>query len=305
MSWHPSDIGDLSGRRVLVTGANSGLGFHTALELLRRGADVIVAARNPRKAGRAVDLLHQETRRRPDLLELDLADLASVHAAAEQARESYAGIDVLINNAGVMATPERSTIDGFELQVGTNHLGHFALTGLLLPLLEKTAEPRVVTVSSFLHRSVRGIARRDLRGEGRYDKWTAYGRSKLANLLFMYELDRRARAGGSHLTSVGAHPGYASTELQVSGPRLGGVGLQERVLSAATKVFAQPAAAGAWPSLYAATAPELTGGTYVGPRLLGLRGAPGRASTSAAARRPGLAADLWNWSAEATGVDYL
>jgi NAD(P)-dependent dehydrogenase (short-subunit alcohol dehydrogenase family) len=304
MSWHPSDIGDLSGRRVLVTGGNSGLGFHAALELLGHGAEVIIAARSPQKGERAAELLREGSGRRPDVLELDLADLSSVRAAADRAKE-YGGIDVLVNNAGVMATPERSTLDGFELQIGTNHLGHFALTGLLLPLLEKSAAPRVVTVSSFMHRAVRGLRRRDLRGEGHYEKWTAYGRSKLANLLFMYELDRRARAAGSPLLSVGAHPGYAATDLTVSGPQLGGVGLPERVLAATSTVIGQPAAVGAWPSLYAATAPELIGGTYVGPRLLGLRGAPSRAVASTVARRPGLASDLWTWSAEATGVDYL
>jgi NAD(P)-dependent dehydrogenase (short-subunit alcohol dehydrogenase family) len=298
MTWRPDGIGDLTGTRALVTGANSGLGFETALELSRHGADVVLAVRDRGKAAKAAERMPGD----PDILELDLADLASVRNAAERALSAYERIDLLINNAGVMATPERRTRDGFELQIGTNHLGHFALTGLLMPLLENA---RVVTVSSFMHKTVRRVRLGDLRGAGVYRKWAVYGKSKLANLLFMYELDRRAKAKGISLVSVGAHPGYAVTHLQTSGPRLGGNGLEQRVLSGFTRLVGQPAAVGAWPILYAATRPDATGGEYHGPGALGLWGGPGTASTTRAARDPELARLLWSWSADATGVDYL
>ena len=303
MAWTPNDIGDLTGRRALVTGATSGLGRHTAGELLAHGAEVVLGVRDTTRGAAVAERLAGRTGRvAPAVLELDLADLGSVRAAASVAQAEYDRIDVLVNNAGVMATPQRSTADGFELQVGTNHLGHFALTGLLLPLL---SDARVVTVSSFMHRSVRAIGQADLRPSAAYEKWDAYGKSKLANLLFMRELDRRARAAGLGLVSVGAHPGYAATELQNSGPRLGGVGIEQRVLSIGTRLVAQSAAKGAWPSLYAATEPGLSGGEYAGPRFFDYRGAPRLTGMTSAARDEGAARALWTWSAEATGIHYL
>jgi NAD(P)-dependent dehydrogenase (short-subunit alcohol dehydrogenase family) len=304
MSWTTADIPDLTGRRALVTGATSGLGYYTALELLRHGADVIVAARNHDKAVLAVDQLAATAGRdAPEILDLDLSDLASVRAAAARLSKTYDRLDLLVNNAGVMAPPYRETVDGFELQMGTNHLGHFALTASLMPLLDEAPEPRVVTVSSFMHMIIRRITKDDLHAAGGYRKWDAYGKSKLANLLFMLELDRRARARGSRLLSAGAHPGYAATNLQTSGPRLGGRALEARALSTLTRLVAQPAAAGAWPSLYAATQPDLRPGSYVGPAFFGYRGAPKPAQLSRAARDPELARQLWSWSVEATGTD--
>ncbi|MEU4393252.1 oxidoreductase [Kribbella sp. NPDC023855] len=301
MSWSTKDIPDLTGRAVLVTGATSGLGYETALELLRHGAEVTIAARNPEKSAQAAAGLAAATGRRPEILELDLADLTSVKAAAEQYKPDR--LDVLINNAGVMATPYRQTVDGFELQVGTNHLGHFALTARLLPLLLNASSPRVVTVSSFMHKTVRRIDQSDFRAENGYAKWDAYGKSKLANLLFMLELDRRARAAGTPLLSVGAHPGFARTHLQTSGPQMGGVSLEARVMGFGTKIVAQSAAAGAWPSLYAATLPDVRPGSYVGPSFFEYRGRPKLVQPSKAAQDPELAKRLWTWSAEATGVD--
>ncbi|HZX07286.1 oxidoreductase [Kribbella sp.] len=302
MTWSTADIPDLTGRRVLVTGATSGIGYETALELLRHGADVIVAARNPEKTARAVERLSQEGGKVPAVLELDLADLASVQRAADEVLTQYDRLDVLINNAGVMAPPYRQTVDGFELQLGTNHLGHFALTGRLMPLLLKGS--RVVTVSSFMHKSVRGVSQEDLRRPvGSYRKWEAYGRSKLANLLFMLELDRRARAAGAGLLSVGSHPGYASTHLQAAGPELAGHALQAQLWGAATRLVAQPAAAGAWPSLYAATYADLRPGSFVGPGFFEYRGAPKVVLPTRTAQDPELAQRLWAWSVEATGVD--
>ncbi|TDW94436.1 NAD(P)-dependent dehydrogenase (short-subunit alcohol dehydrogenase family) [Kribbella pratensis] len=302
MTWSTADIPDLTGRLALVTGATSGLGYETAFELLRHGADVLVAARNPEKAAQAAETLTQKAGRAPTVLELDLADLASVQRAAEEVVKSYDRLDLLINNAGVMAPPYRQTLDGFELQLGTNHLGHFALTGRLLPLLVKGS--RVVTVSSFMHKTVRGISEDDLqRPAGRYRKWESYGKSKLANLLFMLELDRRARAAGADLLSVGAHPGYAATHLQAAGPELAGRARQARLWGAATRLVAQSAAAGAWPSLYAATYPDLRPGSFVGPSFFEYRGTPKVVLPTRTAQDPELAARLWAWSVEATGVD--
>ncbi|WP_327633540.1 oxidoreductase [Kribbella sp. NBC_00482] len=302
MTWSTADIPDLTGRLALVTGATSGLGYETALELLRHGADVLVAARNPEKAAQAAETLTQKAGRAPTVLELDLADLASVQRAAEEVVKSYDRLDLLINNAGVMAPPYRQTLDGFELQLGTNHLGHFALTGRLLPLLLKGS--RVVTVSSFMHKTVRGISEDDLRRPaGSYRKWEAYGKSKLANLLFTLELDRRVRAAGVDLLSVGAHPGYASTHLQAAGPELAGRALQARLWGAATRAVAQSAAAGAWPSLYAATYPDLRPGSFVGPSFFEYRGTPKVVLPTRTAQDPELGERLWAWSVEATGVD--
>jgi NAD(P)-dependent dehydrogenase (short-subunit alcohol dehydrogenase family) len=302
MTWSTADIPDLTGRLALVTGATSGLGYETALELLRHGADVLVAARNPEKAAQAAETLTQKAGRAPTVLELDLADLASVQRAAEEVVKSYDKLDLLINNAGVMAPPYRQTIDGFELQLGTNHLGHFALTGRLLPLLVRGS--RVVTVSSFMHKTVRGLSEDDLRRPaGSYRKWESYGKSKLANLLFMLELDRRARAAGADLLSVGAHPGYASTHLQAAGPELAGRAFQARLWGAATRMVAQSAAAGAWPSLYAATYPDLRPGSFVGPSFFEYRGTPKVVLPTRTAQDPELAQRLWEWSVEATGVD--
>ncbi|MFI6833530.1 oxidoreductase [Kribbella sp. NPDC050241] len=304
MTWSTADIPDLTGRRALVTGATSGLGYETALELLRHGAEVLIGARNPEKAAKVSQALADTSGRQPTVVELDLADLASVEQAAGKLSATYNTLDLLVNNAGVMATPYLQTKDGFELQIGTNHLGHFALTGRLLPLLLKAPAARVVTVSSFVHTTVRGVAEADFRRPASgYSKWDAYGKSKLANVLFMLELDRRARAAGVKLLSAGAHPGYASTHLQAYGPELAGQRFMAKLMAIGNTLFAQSAAAGAWPSLYAATNPDLRPGAYVGPGFLGFRGKPAIALPTRTAQDPDLAKRLWEWSIEATGVD--
>ncbi|WP_405057503.1 oxidoreductase [Kribbella sp. NBC_01505] len=296
MTWSTADIADLTGRRALVTGATSGLGYETAKVLLEHGAEVLIAARNPQKSADAAQRLHQATGRNAVELELDLADLSSVERAATHLSNTYDSLDILVNNAGVMATPYRQTIDGFELQIGTNHLGHFALTARLMPLLQTG---RVVTVSSFMHKSARVLQQSDLRQPAsNYSKWPQYSMSKLANLLFMFELGRRVPS----VLSVGAHPGYASTHLQAAGPELAGAKLTAK-LWAGLNLFAQSAAAGAQPSLYAATQPDLRPGTYVGPRFLEFRGAPMVVQATRTAQDPELAQRLWAWSVEATGVD--
>ena len=304
MTWTSADIPDLTGRRALVTGATSGLGYATALELLRHGAEVLIAARNPEKAARVSAELTQASGREPTVVALDLADLTSVEKAADDVVKTYDRLDLLVNNAGVMAPPYRQTVDGFELQLGTNHLGHFALTGRLLPVLLKAPSSRVVTVSSFMHKTARGIDASDFRRpEKGYSKWVAYGKSKLANMLFMLELDRRARAAEARLLSAGAHPGYASTHLQAAGPELAGRALEARVMAAMTTLVAQSAAAGALSTLYAATDPDVRPGSYFGPRFFGYRGAPTTELPSRTAQDPALAERLWSWSVEATGVD--
>jgi NAD(P)-dependent dehydrogenase (short-subunit alcohol dehydrogenase family) len=297
--WTAADIPDQSGRVAVVTGANSGLGLATARELARAGARVVLACRSTEKgkdAASRIASLVPGADVQPAVL--DLADLDSVRAFPASAPDR---VDLLINNAGVMAAPRRVTKQGFESQFATNHLGHFALTGLLLGRLLSAPAPRVVTVSSTLHR--RGKMNfDDLQGERKYSPWGAYGQSKLANLMFCFELQRRATEAGTALLSMAAHPGYAATNLQFAATdrfyekAFGWIG---------NRVFAQSADMGALPTLYAATVADLPGGTYVGPGGRSeQRGYPrvvtaaGKAYDEAAWRR------LWEVSEELTGVYY-
>ena len=291
--WTAQDIPDQTGRTAVITGANSGIGLVAARELARAGANVVMAVRNQDKgeqAARSITTGSVEVRR------LDLADLSSVREFAE----AYQGeLDLLINNAGVMAPPRRLTKDGFESQFGTNHLGHFALTGLLMPRLLAAGEPRVVTVSSGAHRMGR-IRFDDLQGERRYQSWLWYGQSKLANLMFAFELQRRATEADTGLKSLVVHPGYARTNLQFAAPPW-----YEAAMMRVTNLLAQSADMGALPTLYAATVPDLPGGTFVGPDgFMEQRGHPhvvtaaGRAYDEDAWRR------LWEVSEELTGVSY-
>ncbi|MGH2763336.1 MAG: oxidoreductase [Thermoleophilaceae bacterium] len=299
--WTAASIPDQRGRTAVVTGANSGLGLVTARELARAGARVVLACRS-REKGEAA-LCEIEARVPAGELEpeeLDLASLDSVRAFAERFRAGHEALDLLINNAGVMATPRRRTADGFELQLGTNHLGHFALTGLLIGAMEGREDARVVTVSSPAHRMGR-IAFDNLGGERRYFRWRAYGQSKLANLLFALELDRRLRAAGSTIKSLAAHPGYAATNLQSAGPPL----LDAAVMSVSNRLLAQSDEMGALPTLYAATEPGLEGGTFAGPDgLLEQRGHPQRVTPNRAARDEDVARRLWEVSEEMTGVGF-
>ncbi len=302
VKWTAEDIPDQTGRRAVVTGANSGLGLAVARELARAGAHVVLACRDPRRGGEALAAIRAELPASAvELRSLDLADLASVRAFADAGLDPGAPLDLLINNAGVMAIPRRLSADGFELQLATNHLGHFALTGQLLERLLAAPAARVVTVSSLLHRTG-AIDFDDLQAEHGYRPFRAYGQSKLANLLFCFELDRRARAAGLELMSVAAHPGYAATRLQANGPRRL---LARLVLPAASLLLAQSGAAGALPTLCAACAPELPSGAYLGPDGPGeRRGYPRLVVPSAAALDPAIAARLWQVSEELTGVSY-
>jgi protochlorophyllide reductase len=297
--WSADDIPDQAGRTVLVTGANSGLGLQTAIVLARRGATVLMGCRDPERGRRAVEQVRAGGT--AWLVELDLADLASVRKAAAEIRERTGNaLDVLVNNAGVMATPHRRTADGFELQIGTNHLGHAALTWLLAPALRPGA--RVVTLSSLAHRGG-GLDVDDLNFKHRrYSPLTAYSQSKLANLLFAFELDRRARAAGRNLLSVAAHPGLTDTELSANSVRMR-LPLLAPLVSLGNKLVTQGVVAGTLPQLYAATAPDVRGGEYFGPGGLGeTRGAPVRAAASTAARDPELACGLWERTAELVGI---
>ncbi len=288
-----------------MTGANSGLGFESALALARAGAQVVLACRDQTKGADALDRITGSVPTATLSLEpLDLSDLSSVRAFAAAFAEKNAGLDLLLNNAGVMAIPRRETADGFEMQFGTNHLGHFALTGLLLDRLLARPGARVVTVSSAVAQVGR-IRFDDLQGVRKYGKWSAYAQSKLANQLFTLELDRRASRAGVDLVSVAAHPGYAATNLQAVGPQMSGSGLMERLSDIGNKLFGQSAAGGALPSLYGATAPGVSGGQYFGPDgFMAQRGAPTAVSFVKAARDPAAASRLWEVSEELTGVRF-
>jgi NAD(P)-dependent dehydrogenase (short-subunit alcohol dehydrogenase family) len=300
--WTAAQIPDQSGRRAVVTGANSGLGLVTARELARAGASVVLACRNTAKGEQALASVRAAAPNAEVRLEaLDLADLGSVREFALRLTGQSERLDLLINNAGVMAPPRRTTADGFESQFGTNHLGHFALTGLLLQLLSGAPAPRVITLSSAAHRTGT-IKFDDLQRERHYNNWLAYGQSKLANLMFCFELQRRATAAGSRLLSLAAHPGYSATNLQSAGPAR----FYERwPMAVANRLIAQSADMGALPTLYAATVPGLPGGTFIGPDGFAearghpqIVGAADRAYDEAGWRR------LWDVSEQLTGVPY-
>jgi NAD(P)-dependent dehydrogenase (short-subunit alcohol dehydrogenase family) len=303
--WSEADVPDLSGRIAVVTGANSGLGFETARVLAGAGARVVLACRDAGRAGGAIEAIRARHAGADVVaLALDLASLASVRDFAKAFSDRYDRLDLLCNNAGVMAIPERRTADGFEMQIGTNHLGHFALTGLLLDQLRAAEAARVVTVSSTMHKLGR-IRFDDLNWSRGYQKWPAYGQSKLANLLFAYELQRRFEQAGWSAQSLAAHPGYASTELQATGPRMEGSAFRERFMGLANRVFSQSAAMGALPTLRAATAPDSRGGEYYGPGgFMEMQGPPVRVESNRRSRDPEAARRLWDLSAELTGVRY-
>ncbi|MGH2922875.1 MAG: oxidoreductase [Solirubrobacterales bacterium] len=299
--WTAEEIPDQRSRVAVVTGANSGLGLVTATELARAGATVVLAARDPRKAdGARAEIASKVPSARLDPRTLDLADLGSVRGFAEAVVAAHPSVDLLINNAGVMMPPRQQTADGFELQFGTNHLGHFALTGLLLGRLRGGSDARVVTVTSIEHKPGR-LDFDDLQSEREYSPRRAYQQSKLANAVFGLELDRRMRAAEIAVKSVLAHPGYAATNLQSSGP----TGAMKALLRVTNAIVAQPAERGAWPSLYAATAPEVQGGQFIGPGgFRELRGHPTPVEPVDRARDPEAGRRLWEVSEELTGVGY-
>jgi NAD(P)-dependent dehydrogenase (short-subunit alcohol dehydrogenase family) len=302
--WTADDVPDQTGKVALITGANSGIGLEAARVLAERGARVVLACRSDDKAARALDEIRAA---RPqgevEALRLDLASLVSVREAALRLQARHDRLDLLINNAGIMAVPAGRTAEGFELQFGTNHLGHFALTGLLLERLLATPDSRVVTISSGGHR-MGSIDFQDLNWERGYGRWRAYGRSKLANLLFTNELQRRLESSGSKTIAVAAHPGGSATNLGRRAPNEPRAWV-ERVLRPISSLLAQSAAMGALPTLRAATDPDVVGGEYYGPNGPGeFRGLPVRVSSNRASRDPELATRLWTVSEELTGVRY-
>jgi NAD(P)-dependent dehydrogenase (short-subunit alcohol dehydrogenase family) len=298
-NWTTADIPDQTGRTAIITGANTGLGYETAVALAGQGARVVLAVRNLDKGKQAATRIAEaHPGATVELQELDLTSLASIRAAAEQLRADHDRIDLLINNAGVMWTPKSTTADGFELQFGTNHLGHFALTGLLLDRLLPVPGSRVVTVSSIGHRLRAAIHFDDLQWEHSYNRVGAYGQSKLANLLFTYELQRRLAPRGT-TAAVAAHPGGSRTELTRNVPRL------VAAVNAVLEPLYQGADRGALPTLRAATDPGVHGGQYYGPGGIGeLRGYPKVVPSSDQSHDVKLQRRLWEVSEDLTGVVY-
>jgi NAD(P)-dependent dehydrogenase (short-subunit alcohol dehydrogenase family) len=303
--WTLADAAPQAGKLAVVTGANSGLGFQTARGLAGLGASVVVACRSGGRAERARQrILAEFPRADVEFRPLDLSSLDSVRSFASVMLASGRPLDLLINNAAVMATPRRQTTrEGFELQFGVNHLGHFALTGLLLPALQRAPASRVVTVASIAHKRA-AIDFDDLQLERSYRPWRAYRRSKLANLLFALELDRRLRQSGARVVSIAAHPGVAHTSI-VANSEPGRWSLKKFVLQILFDLFAQPDERGALPILYAAAQPDVAGGAYFGPDgLEEMRGYPVPVKPARAARNKEAAALLWAASENATGVRY-
>jgi NAD(P)-dependent dehydrogenase (short-subunit alcohol dehydrogenase family) len=300
--WNTHDIPGRSGCTAVVTGANSGLGYVTARELARAGARVVLACRSEERGRAAAERIARDVPgAEAEPARLDLGDLTSVREFA--AAFPYGRLDLLVNNAGVMALPYTTTADGFETQFGVNHLGHFALTGLLLPVLLEAPGARVVTVSSMMH-ALSGIDIHDLNSERRYRRWIAYARSKTANLLFTHELARRLAASGTDAVAAAAHPGYAATNLQTAGPRAQGRKGAERLMELGNRVFAQSAESGALPTLYAATAPDVRPDSFTGPSFAMWRGTPAPSWRAPWTLDDAVAQRLWAASERLTGVTY-
>ena len=302
-NWTEALIPDQTGRVALITGANSGIGLEAARMLAKRGAQVVLACRTRAKADAAREsILVDAPTADVSLVDLDLSSLASVTEAAAEFSRRFGRLDLLVNNAGVMATPYQRTVDGFELQFATNHLGHVALTSHLLPTLMATAQSRVVNVSSLAHKMGK-IGFEDLQSERRYQAWRAYGQSKLANLLFTFELQRRLEAAGADTIAVAAHPGISDTNL--AGSSGGVAGRLMTLTQPLAKVFSQNAHAGALPTVRAATDPAVRGGEYYGPDgFMEQRGAPERVEPNSSAKDAAVAKRLWEVSVELTGVPF-
>ncbi len=305
-NWTADDIPSLEGKTAVITGANSGLGYYTARELARQGAHTIMACRSMERAESARgDILGELGDAPVEVMALDLADLASVRKFADAFHAKFDRLDLLINNAGIMAIPRRETRDGFEMQIGVNHLGHFALTGHLLESLRDADDGgRVVNVSSGAHQGG-DIRFNDLHWRQKYSKWGAYAQSKLANLLFTYELQRRLDAADDNLISVAAHPGYAATNLQTAGPDMEGSTIKRKFMEWANDLVAQSAEMGALPTLYAATETDVSGGDYYGPAgFMEMKGHPTKVESNKKSNDPERARRLWELSQRETGVEF-
>ncbi|MCK5886819.1 oxidoreductase [Alcanivorax jadensis] len=296
-TWRPAMMPDLSGKTILVTGANSGIGLEAVKLFAGKNAEVIMACRNVEKANAAAaEVRAVVPEARLEVMALDLADLASVKSFADAVKQRFAKLDVLLNNAGLMAPPLQRTKDGFEIQFGTNHLGHFALTGQLLELLEAADAPRIVQISSLAHRGGK-LMWGNLNAEKNYSRWAFYCQSKLANLIFARDLNRRLEKAGSTIHAYAAHPGYSATHLQDTVPA-GGL---------FNTIMAQPAEMGCLPGVMAATSPDVKPGGYYGPdsKIMELRGYPAPAYARKITDNKTVAQRLWQESERLTGVHYL
>ncbi|GAB4530527.1 MAG: SDR family NAD(P)-dependent oxidoreductase [Anaerolineae bacterium] len=302
--WTAQDMPDQTGRTAIVTGANSGLGYETALALARKGAHVVMAIRNLEKGQQAHDDIRKQV---PNaslrMMKLDLSSLESVRSFARDFQQQYSQLDLLINNAGVMATPYSHTKDGFEMQFGVNHLGHFALTGLLMEMLIATPGSRVVTVTSTAN-YIGSIHFDDLQLKNNYSRYGAYGQSKLANVMFTFELQRRLQAAGVQTVALTAHPGLSSTNLQSNTANTNNSPLEMALYTLAHATISQNQTMGALPQLYAATAPEAKPGAFYGPHFLATRGYPKEVRANRKAYNEADARRLWEMSEKLTGVTY-
>ncbi|MFV9673688.1 MAG: oxidoreductase [Acidimicrobiia bacterium] len=303
MSWTADDILDQSGRVAVVTGANGGLGLETARELARRGALVVMGVRNQEKAERALaDIEAEIPDARLELRALDLASLASVNGFAERTIDEHPEIDLLINNAGIMAIPHASTADGFEMQFGTNHLGHFALTAQLMPALIHTPGARIVTVTSTARHAATKLDSDDLNMDGNYSPWGAYGRSKIANMHFALELNQRLESSGAGAASLVAHPGFSNTDLQSRSAREHG-GASQRFFAKTVQWVGMSPPRGALSQLRAATDPGAQGGELYAPRWVNA-GSPVDRPITRLRNRPENMRILWSISEDATGIEF-
>jgi len=304
--WDADDIPDLSNKVAIVTGANSGLGFEATKALAAKNCSVIMACRSIDRATTAREAIIDENPSATlEIIELDLSSKNSIETFVDQFKASHDRLDILLNNAGLMAIPKRETETGFEMQFGVNHIGHFILTGLLLDHLIATEDSRVTTVSSIYHERTTKIRYEYLKNPDPYKKWKSYATSKLANVLFAFELNRRLEDAGHSTISNAAHPGYADTNLQAKGPEMEGSRFSKFIMKIGNFLFAQSAAKGVLPELYAATSPDAQGGKYYGPQgLMNSRGYPGEQEATDYAKDEKMAKELWDYSEKETGIIY-
>ena len=303
-NWSQKDIPDQTGKRIVITGANSGLGFECAGILAGKGAEIVMAVRTITKGEAAhADILQAHPNAKLDVMQLDVGDLNSVREFADAFKAKYDKIDILLNNAGVMAIPRQETADGFEMQLGVNHLGHFALTGLLIDMIVNTPNARIHSVSSSAN-YMGTINFDDLMGEKDYSRWGAYGQSKLANVFFTFELQKRINAAGYDTIANSSHPGLVLTNLQANSVEQSGTGLEGLLYRFIEPIMAQDISMGVLPMLYGMTATDAKGGVFYGPRTFNLRGYPAEKKANSEAYDAAALARFWTVSEELTGVKY-
>lgn len=303
-NWSAKDIPNLDGKIIVITGANSGLGFECSKVLAQKGATIIMAVRTVAKGEQAkADILKQNPTASIDVMRLDVGDLSSVREFAEAFKATYDRLDILLNNAGVMAIPRQETTDGFEMQLGVNHLGHFALTGLLLDVIVKTPNARIHNVTSSANYSG-SINFDDLMGEKDYGRWSAYGQSKLANVFFTYELQKRLTSAGYDTITNTSHPGLVLTNLQANSVEQSGAGIEAFLYRLLGPLMAQDVSMGILPMLYGSVAEDAKGGVFYGPRTFNLRGYPAEKKANSDANDAQALKRFWEISEDLTGVNY-